>query len=218
MRRLVLLTLLAATLVFACRTPLQTYVMPKPVDTSSVPVRVLADTVFSSPSGVLAKADFPSARLASFTEVGVDSSTGRLAFVGEIPPENWPINHSPWYAFQLVSPEPRDLLLRLVFPDSVGNRYLPKTALSARGPWSYLPTSAFDTVAHELHLRLRVGPAGLFVAGQELIPTDSIRRYVTSLVRQSKLLGQPATSLRWDTIGQSTAGRPIWKLDTGYRR
>ena len=197
-----------AALQGACRTQLLTYTTPTPVDTATRPVRLLADTAFRTASGVVAAADFPAARLADFREAGADSATGLPLYEATIPAENEPINHSPWYAMRLTAPTPREAIVRLRFPVGTGNRYLPKTAPRLAGPWAYVPTEAFDTSGNALTVRLALGPEGRYLAGQEVIATDSIRRYLRALVA-----GRPG--LRLDTIGRSRLGRPIWKLDTG---
>ncbi len=205
--RATLLLGISVSLASACRPQLLTYEQPSPVDTETRPVRLLPDTTFVTPSGVLAKADFPGARLASFSESGTDT-LGRPLFLAEIPAENQPINASPWFAFHLSAPTEREVTVRLTYPTGVGNRYLPKTAPAISGPYTYLPTSSFDTTANTNDVRLTIGPAGVYLSGQEIINVDSVRRYVAGLVRANP-------TLRWDTIGQSRLGRPLWKLDTG---
>ncbi len=206
--RILLLALALLGLHASCRPQLQTYVTPQPVDTETRPVLLLRDTIFATPNGVLAKADFPSARLANFEQLSPDSASGLQVYRAEIPAENEPINQSPWYAMHLSAPSEQEIIVRLQFPRGVGNRYLPKVASRLAGPWTYLPTTNFDSTGNTLDVRLNVGPTGVYLAGQEIIATDSIRRYVQNFVA-----ARP--QLRWDTIGQSRLGRSIWKLDTG---
>ena len=201
-------SLLAAALLLACGGKPRTYLQPTPVDTSTQAIRLLPDTVFRTPSGVSATADFPGARLASFTEVPPPHPDSPRVYVAEIPAENQPINTSPWYAMRLEAPTERAVVVRLTYPVGVGNRYLPKTAPQISGPYAYLPTGAYDTVANRNDVRLTVGPAGVYLSAQEIVNTDSVRRYLSGLTAKRSYL-------RWDTIGQSTLGRPIWKLDTG---
>ena len=201
-------SLLVACSVLGCRTKLLTYQQPSPVDTESRAVRLLPDTTFVTPSGVVASSTFGGARLASFAETPNPTGDGPPVYRAEIPAENTPINSSPWYAMHLQAPTEREIEVRLVFPANVRNRYLPKTAPRISGPYAYLPVLAYDTVANEARVRLSVGPAGVYLSGQEIIGVDSVRRYVRELVNDAR-------GLRWDTIGTSALGRPIWKLDTG---
>lgn len=207
LRRAAILEVASFLLLLACGS-LRTYEQPRPVDTSTVPVRLLRDTVFRTPSGVLAEADFPSARLASFTEVPPTQPDSPRVYVAEIPAENQPINTSPWYAMRIVAPERRDIVVRLTYPIGVGNRYLPKTAPEMSGPYTYVPTNRYDTTANVNDVRLTVGPEGAYLSAQEIVHTDSVRRWLGGIVASTR-------GLRWDTIGRSVRGRPIWKLDTG---
>ena len=207
MRLPALLALTASTLL-ACADKLRTYLQPTPVDTSSRDIRLLGDDTFATPSGVTALATFPGARLASFTEVPPAHPDSPRVYIAEIPAENQPINTSPWYAMALSAPDERDVVIRLTYPVGVGNRYLPKTAPRLSGPYAYVPTTRYDTAANTNDVRLAVGPELTYLTAQEVINTDSVRRYLRGLLTE-----MPA--LRLDTIGQSTLGRPIWKLDTG---
>ena len=208
LRRFLLLETLGFCLALACTSKLRTYEQPSPVDTATRPVRLLPETTFRTPSGVLAKADFPGARLASFTQVPSPGPDSPLVFVAEVPAENQPINTSPWYAMALSAPDEREVVVRLTYPVGVGNRYLPKTTPRLSGPYTYVPTSRYDTAANANDVRLTIGPALTYLTAQEVINTDSVRRYLRGLTAE-----RPA--LRWDTIGTSALGRPIWKLDTG---
>ena len=208
LRRWLALELFAFALVLACTSRLRTYEQPRPVDTATRPVRLLPDRTFKTPSGVVADAEFPGARLAGFAEAPPSHPDSPRVYVAEVPAENQPINTSPWYAMALSAPDEREIVVRLTYPAGVGNRYLPKTAPRLSGPYTYVPTSRYDTAANTNDVRLTVGPGYTYLTAQEVINTDSVRRYLRGLT--AKL---PA--LRWDTIGQSTLGRPIWKLDTG---
>ena len=191
-------------LVAACEAKLQTYDFPDPVDTESKEIRLLADTVFGPLNGVLAKADFPAARLASFGLLD-SSAPESLVFLAEIPAENEPINASPWYAFQVLSDSLREIEIVLRYPEGFANRYLPKISPSLGGPWTYLPTNAYDTTGRDLRMRLAVGPEGLYIAGQAVINADSTLRYLQNLQ-------QVYPALQLDSIGQSAQGRPLWLL------
>ena len=203
-----MLTRLAAIacllLVTACA-GVRTYTFPRPVDTSSKEVRLLADQTFTTPADVVAFADFPGARLAGFRESG-KTEEGLPLFIADIPAENQPINKSPWYAFSLAAAQPQEVVVRLTFPEGVGNRYQPKTAPSRSGPWTYVPYDRVDTSANTADVRLALTQRPLFLAGQEIVATDSIRRWLYNLPREGLTL---------DTIGRSVLGRPIWLLEAG---
>jgi len=135
-----LIAILGLLALAACNSKIPTYVYPTPVDTDSKEVKLLADQVFVTMSGVTATSDFQGGRLGAFKAVGPRVSNGtRNIFVADIPSENQPINQSPWYAFGLNAVSEREVTIRMRFPEGVGNRYLPKTARSLSGPWTYVP-------------------------------------------------------------------------------
>lgn len=196
-----LLIVLSVLIFVGCSSELVRYSYPKPVDTHEKEVLILDDKIFETPSGVRAAADFPSARLQEFSESGVDT------FIAIIPAENTPINSSPWYAFSLAASQKREVTIQLTFPEGVGNRYLPKTASNRGGPWSYVPFDRVDTIGNKAFIRLEVGPQKTYLAGQELIATDSIATWI------SKLRSTPSPKII--TIGKSKLGRPIWAIELG---
>ncbi|MFK8056205.1 MAG: M14 family metallopeptidase [Saprospiraceae bacterium] len=202
-------TLIAfATLVLfsACNSKVPTYVYTTPVDTESNEVRLLNGQVFVTMDGVTATSDFPGARLEKFQAIGPRvADIPRTLFLASIPAENQPINQSPWYAFGLNAVDDREVTIRLQYPAGVGNRYLPKTAPSLSGPWTYVPFDLVDTVGNTADIKLTVGKEWLYLAGQEVIATDSIHRWLMNLPTSVK----PSI----DTIGLSKQGRPIWGLE-----
>ena len=202
----ILIAIVGLVILAACNSTVPTYVYPTPVDTDSKSVELLEGRVFVTMAGVTATSDFPGARLGAFKAAGPRTTNGVGGFfVADIPPENQPINQSPWYAFGLNAIDDREVTIRLRFPEGVGNRYLPKTAKSLSGPWIYVPFDRVDTVGNTMDVKLKLSKDWLYVAGQEVISTDSIHEWITELPESAK----PSI----DTIGTSTLGRPIWGLD-----
>ncbi len=190
----------ASLLLLSACSKLPTYSYPTPVDTKTQEVRLLTDQTFTTASGIEAYADFPGARLASLVEQGD-------TLVAEIPPENSPINQSPWYAFALSAPQPSEVIVQLTYPTGTRNRYLPKTAPTRSGPWTYVPYDRVDTSNNKAFIRLDIRPERLYLSAQELIATDSIAAWIGGLS------STPAPRLY--TIGRSRLGRPIWALEVG---
>lgn len=93
-------------------------------------------------------------------------------------PEEVKVNPSPWYAFRVVADQQRQLRATLVYGES-GHRYRPK--VSEDGVvWRYLEddrvtVSPDGTMAT---LRLEIGPRPLWVAGQELWPSERHRAWL----------------------------------------
>jgi len=197
-----------ATLSFliACNSKVPTYVYPTPVDTKSKEVKLLNGQVFVTMDGVTATSDFPGARLEKFQAAGPRvTGTPRSLFIADIPAENQPINKSPWYAFGVNAIDEREVNIRLRYPAGIGNRYLPKIAPSLSGPWTYVQFDLIDTLENTADIKLRLNKEWLYLAGQEVIATDSIHRWLTGLTTAVK----PSI----DTIGMSRQGRPIWGLE-----
>jgi len=193
--------LLALVTLIACGRKLATYDYPSPVETKTREVRLLDIERFDAADGVTAYADFPGARLAGFGE------SGRDTFRCDIPAENQPINSSPWYAFALTAERPREIVLDLTYPVGTGNRYQPKTATSLQGPWTHLSYDRVDTIANHAYFRVPVGPMRTYLAGQEVIATDSIGRWMGNLT------STPAPRIL--TLGKSKLNRPIWAIELG---
>ncbi len=190
----------------ACNSKTPTYVYPTPVDTDAKQVELIEGQVFVTMAGVTATSDFPGARLRSFSAIGPRVSNGvRNLFVADIPPENQPINQSPWFAFGLNAVSEREVTIRLRYPEGVGNRYLPKTAPSLSGPWTYVPFDRVDTVSNTADVRLTLNSDWLYLAGQEVISTDSVYQWFSNLPTDTK----PSIT----TIGMSKLGRSIWGLE-----
>lgn len=189
-----------------CNPKVPTYVYPTPVNTSSKSVQSIEKQLFITMDGVTATADFPGSRLATFQAVGPKvSGKPRSLFIADIPAENMPINNSPWYAFGLNAVDAREVTIRLQFPKGVGNRYLPKTSSSLSGPWTYVQFDLVDTSKNTADITLQLNENWLYLAGQEVIATDSIYRWISGL---------PSTAnLQVDTIGLSKNGRPIWGIE-----
>lgn len=197
---------LALALVAACARKLRTYDYPRPVDTDTRSVRLLSDERFPTPSGLTAAADFPGARLAGFRESGIDSASGLPLYLADVPAENEPINPSPWYAFRLTAPSQREVVVRLTYPPTAAHRYQPKTAPGLRGPWVNVPGDRVDTVANVADVRLVVPAAGVYLAGQEVVATDSIARWIDALQAEG-------SGISLATVGRSALRRPVWKLE-----
>ncbi|MEM9624295.1 MAG: M14 family zinc carboxypeptidase, partial [Pseudomonadota bacterium] len=120
-------------------------------------------------------------------------------------PEDEPINHSPWYAFQVASGE-GELRVRIEYTLHQ-HRYWPKVSNDGNR-WQRLSAERIEVAAdgRSVTLRLKKGTAPLWVAGQELLTSD----YYTQWYRQ--LRAEYGASMR--EIGKSVAGRPLHVLET----
>lgn len=139
--------------------------------------------------GVTFDGQFPGARLVDCSKL--NESHFSLSF----PPENRPINNSPWYAFKVKSNEPRQVSLSLTF-DGNAPRYLPKISYDGK-KWQGIPFTTDDT---SMTIKVALDKRTLWVAGQEIVDNQDYADWLknTDFLTSRQVL-----------LGNSTEGRPI---------
>lgn len=146
---------------------------------------------------------FPRARL-SECEMTADGQ-----FTVWTRPENKPINHSPWFAFQVSAARPRLITVHLRCAEG-SIRYRPKISTDGRR-WVALPTEAFQLSqrpeANQGLLKLEIGPEPLYVAAQEFVSRDELEEW-------GRTLEQLPFVTRGE-IGRSILGTRLFKLEIG---
>lgn len=129
-------------------------------------------------------------------------------------PENEPINKSPWFAFTIESNRERALTLSLEYP-GFKHRYVPKFSRDLQ-TWTPIDSSdmRLDTVdwvdespVTTLTFPLEVGTEKLYVAAQELLPSDSVYAWEEKMIRTHAGVMQP--------LGYSRLGKPINLINFG---
>jgi len=181
----------------------------KKVSTETVPIQLQYKGSFDLGDGVYVSNDFEGARLN-----GVARTNDTLITV-LITPENAPINMSPWYAFKLWSDSPKDIYLKLTYPEKAGHRYLPK--LSTDGMrWKTLDSTRFrlsmknledEPVARDITMKLPMDADTLWIAAQELITNRHVGLWIKELNSNS--------FVNTRIIGKSHEGRPVHLLEIG---
>ncbi|REL35716.1 M14 family metallopeptidase [Thalassotalea euphylliae] len=116
-------------------------------------------------------------------------------------PENKPINNSPWYAFQLVSKEPRTVTLTLTVNDG-DHRYLPKVSRDGKN-WQQVD---YKIVEDKMHVELAIDTKTTWIAGQELITNKD---YIDWGKKLSEF-----EFIDHNVIGRSVNGKPIYQVIT----
>ncbi len=168
---------------------------PNYVDTETRPIQYQEKKVYTTASGVSASNLFNGARLNDFR--AENDST----YTVSIEPENTPINPSPWYAFKLWSPVPKQIYLNISYKNGK-HRYLPK--LSADGKsWVDLDSTKISGQDAGVQFPLLLTKDTLWVAGQELFTTYHLREWLAGIQKTN-----PKTSV--STYGTSTLGRPLY--------
>jgi predicted deacylase len=149
---------------------------------------------------VMFSSDFPGGRIDDCHEVGPES------YVLDLIPEDYPINHSPWYAFKVHAATSRDITISLNYTKKQ-HRYRPKISSDGKS-WqrlddSYVTISGDGTRAD---LELSVGPTETWISAQEIVSSAD------TLAWMQELATQPHLEL--STLGLSTEGRNIYQIET----
>lgn len=122
-------------------------------------------------------------------------------------PEDYPINHSPWYALRLDVASRRTVELYLHY-DNFQHRYHPKISRDGKH-WEALPpenqTLLFDGRA--IKLSIPVEEQGLWLAGQELFTEAHYENWLNGLKARTDVMS--------NSIGKSREGRGIDSLFIG---
>jgi len=166
------------------------------VSTETVPIQLQYKGTFDLGAGLYMSNEFEGARLN-----GVARTNDTLLTV-LITPENSPINMSPWYAFQLWSDHPRDIYVRLSYPEGASHRYHPKVSTDGL-EWHALDSASFQDTT----MLLSLSPDTLWVSAQELITSHHVDQWMHGL--------ESSSYVKRDTIGLSHEGRPLSLLKIG---
>jgi len=138
--------------------------------------------------------DFSGARLSECKQQADDR------YLLKVEAENYPVNHSPWYAFKVTASTKRKIKINMEFIKTEKARYRPKTTKDGL-KWTSIP---FKMRKNKLSFYLNVGEKPLLVAGQEIISSSHYASWLTNL---SKVSGHPVSQL-----GTSIEDRPIYQL------
>ena len=181
----------------------------KKVNTETLPIQLQYKGCFDLGTGIYMSNKFEGARLN-----GVARTNDSLLTV-LITPENSPINMSPWYAFKLWSENPRDIYIKLSYPEDAGHRYHPKVSSDGIN-WAALDTASFqvtmkiledEPAMKDLTMKLSVGPDTMWISAQELITNTHVDQWMHRLESRSYV--------QRDTIGFSHEERPVSLLRIG---
>lgn len=144
--------------------------------------------------------DFPGARINDCKKAG--ANTYHLVTA----PENRPINHSPWYAFQVSAEKQQAIEVYLRYAEHE-HRYYPKTSNDGKS-WARLSPENITVLSEgkRVRLDLDVGPEPLWVSGQEILDNSYYQERIDQI---GALPFMQAT-----VLGQSLEGRTIRKIES----
>ena len=170
------------------------------VDTETKPIRYQDKRTFIfTDSGVSFSNQFEGARLNAVDQLN-DS-----IFIVTILPENEPINHSPYYAFDVWSSSPKEITLKFKYPEQYKHRYVPK--IKSNGVWSVADSLPFQFDENFSSLKLQTNPIAKTVSGQELHTSSIVYSWVNELIKGKE------SFVRSKTIGKTKLKRPFMVLD-----
>jgi len=146
---------------------------------------------------VVLTADFASGRMDEC------KALGNSEYLITITPENTPINPSPWYAFKITAKEAEQIKITIKISGKRENRYLPKITRDLKS-WQVHPHKYH---AKRLKMTINASSTPTYISAQEIIDNQ----YYVDWAK--KLLDNNKVSVSYDVLGESTQGRPIYKIE-----
>lgn len=172
----------------------------EPVDTKTKLINVQSKTIYSfADSSVYFSNRFEGARLN-----GVDQLNDST-YVVHVLPENEPINHSPFYAFDVWSKSPKKVNLHFKYPEGYKHRYLPK--IKTKGIWAAADSLHFSFIDEHASLKLTIDSIPKIISGQELHTSSVVYSWVEQLIEGKE------NYVRFLTPGKTKLKRPFRVLD-----
>ena len=170
------------------------------VDTETKSINYQDKKVFTfASSGVYFSNKFEGARLNAVDQLN-DS-----VFSVTILPENEPINHSPYYAFDVWSSSLKEITLKFKYPEKYKHRYIPK--IKSNGTWSVADSLTFQFDENFSSFKIQINPTAKTVSGQELHTSSVVYSWVDQLIEGKE------SFVRSKTIGKTKLKKPFRVLD-----
>ena len=170
------------------------------VDTETKSISYQQKRTFTfAESGVSFSNQFEGARLNAVDQLN-DST-----YIVFIQPENEPINHSPFYAFNVWSSSAKEITLKFKYPGKYKHRYIPK--IKSNGVWSVADSLNFQYDENFSSLKLQINAIAKTVSGQELHTSSIVYSWVDQLIEGKE------SFVRSKTIGKTRLKRPFRVLD-----
>jgi len=144
---------------------------------------------------VLLTADFANGRMDEC------KSLGNNEYFIKLKPENTPINSSPWYAFKIQAKQATTIKVTMVVKGDE-HRYLPKISQDGK-TWQSQP---YKINGKRLVMNIDASKNAVYISGQEIINNQYYVDWASELQHKAKV--------SHDVLGQSTQGRPIYKIES----
>ncbi len=146
---------------------------------------------------------YPGARLS-----GIESANDTL-LMGQISPENAPINNSAWFGFKIWSEASRSVWISLTYTDGE-HRYVPKLSLDGAS-WTPIDQGDYrldSTQSNSALFRLDLSKDTLWVSAQERLTSVELDDWAADLAREHD-------DVERKDVATSTYGAPLRMLDVG---
>ena len=171
-----------------------------PVDTKNKRISIQEKKTFSfEEAGVYFSNEFQGARL---NDVIKKNDT---CFIISILPENQPINPSPFYAFEVWSKIPKNIVLEFNYPEGYKHRYFPK--ILSDGNWLISDSASFQEINSQRILKLSLDSIPVIVSGQELNNSEIVYSWVKEVINGRE------NYVSFKKIGKSKLKRPFMVID-----
>lgn len=175
-------------------------IFKQPVDTKTKSINLQSKRTYSFvDSEVYFSNRFEGARLN-----GVDQLNDST-YVVHVLPENEPINHSPFYAFDVWSASLQSIILNFKYPEGYKHRYFPK--IKTNGTWAAADSLNFSYTEKHASLKLTIDATPKIISGQELHSSSVVYRWVEQLIEGKE------NHVRFLTHGKTKLKRPFRVLD-----
>lgn len=185
-------------LIFICCGP-KKIDFERPVDTTSRPIEFQVKKNFDFPMHQISfNNQFDGARINGVSKIN-DS-----VFKITVKPENEPINNSPYYSFELSSQSTQTIYLKFNYPKGYSHRYIPKQNWG--DGWKLTEDKDIIIINNQTLFRLnKVFGTGL-ISAQEIQNSNHVKNWI-------KTISKNKSYIKWDTVGKTNLGKPLWVLD-----
>ena len=127
--------------------------------------------------------------------------TGKNEYLITLIPENTPINSSPWYAFKIIAEQPTAIKITMKVQGDK-HRYPPKVSRDGKR-WRL---HEYKLRGDRLTMTVNATDKPTYIAAQEIIDNQYYVNWANKLEQQNKII--------FNELGQSTQGRPVYKLES----
>lgn len=179
-----------------------TFDYPSPVDTYDKKIKLQQKKIYKI-NGIYADNLFDGARMNNF--IALNDSTYEVT----IEPENFPINDSPWFAFNIKSDSERKIFIKIKYIEGK-HRYIPKVN-RGQGVYSNIDTSTITISQNKstCTFPLNIDEKNTLISAQEVINTTDVKNWIEN-ISNNVLINE------FSNVGKSNLNRDIPFIKLGF--